>query len=688
VTFFFEEPLPLDPEVSVKLRTQRDDGVALDIDRDGVPNEDDNCPTIPNPDQADSEVDESGAEVGDGFGDACDNCPFVINPLQLDPDDDGFGEACDTCPESCNPVARGSDSCANPEQKNPFVDDPDGDMLGKICDNCPKVYNPGQEDDDPTTVEGRLCERPRSSLETEPPPPGGPEPLTLSTSNDPLPANSFRVKIDCGGLNLVQANPVIRIPGGVTSVDFGSAVGMPFTGCLLDTASGDQVISRCDTLPATGIDPALIDVTQTVTYGPFIGTPSQIDPDLFILSIFGNQVVEGFAQRLLCQTGEVVEVGILTLNGLPAGSVPAITTDGLDRYAAEGFRPLDSLVDALTGVVEVQDIEFRTGPAPGTEEFELRFGPSIDDATGFARRQLTLESSTRTIHRIAFCFQASSAVATNQMSFGNCAVPNTDFPFLLTCADDADLGPLVERSDTTASAAIPVTYVVPPNQDVSTGVPPGLPADSLCVVLQGRFPQGNDAEGDPLPKSLNELGLRSQLGIFEFLNGAEGSPAPQVNFPQALLDLPGVDDFIVPVSGTAFDPLQISVVGNLDQDGDDDFDQVPNNGDNCTKVANFLQENDGTVLAIGPGLDLIGNACQCCDGEAINNGHCFPEDLGPCQEALAGAPVDENAKARCSVTGATALTLEDILTLDLVLNGGETGGVQIQQVCPAAVGSQ
>ena len=76
-----------------------------DIDTDGVANEDDNCPTISNSDQTDTD--------GDLFGDVCDinptipdidqdgvaneddNCPMVFNENQKDTDFDGIGDACD-----------------------------------------------------------------------------------------------------------------------------------------------------------------------------------------------------------------------------------------------------------------------------------------------------------------------------------------------------------------------------------------------------------------------------------------------------------------------------------------------------------------------------------------------------------------------------------------------------------------
>lgn len=57
-----------------------------DSDEDGIPNDEDNCPNIPN-DQTDTD--------GDGVGNECDNCPAVSNPTQADSDGDGIGDACE-----------------------------------------------------------------------------------------------------------------------------------------------------------------------------------------------------------------------------------------------------------------------------------------------------------------------------------------------------------------------------------------------------------------------------------------------------------------------------------------------------------------------------------------------------------------------------------------------------------------
>jgi hypothetical protein len=70
-------------------------------DNDGVCQPSDNCPEIPNPDQADRDR--------DGVGDACDNCPNNANADQADADGDGLGDLCD--PYNC--VPRGAEMCNN-----------------------------------------------------------------------------------------------------------------------------------------------------------------------------------------------------------------------------------------------------------------------------------------------------------------------------------------------------------------------------------------------------------------------------------------------------------------------------------------------------------------------------------------------------------------------------------------------
>ncbi len=131
-----------------------------DVDLDTVPGPCDNCPTVSNFAQTDTD--------GDGHGDACDDCRTVANPAQTDTDGDGAGDACDNCVSVANPTQANADNDAlgdacDPDQDNdtvlnaadncPLVAnlaqlDTDGDGKGDACDNCPTVSNPTQLDTD------------------------------------------------------------------------------------------------------------------------------------------------------------------------------------------------------------------------------------------------------------------------------------------------------------------------------------------------------------------------------------------------------------------------------------------------------------------------------------------------------------------------------------------------------------
>jgi hypothetical protein len=63
----------------------------MDIDGDGTPNAEDNCPQMFNGDQHD--------EDDDNVGDVCDNCPHIANASQANAmDGDSVGDACDPNP--------------------------------------------------------------------------------------------------------------------------------------------------------------------------------------------------------------------------------------------------------------------------------------------------------------------------------------------------------------------------------------------------------------------------------------------------------------------------------------------------------------------------------------------------------------------------------------------------------------
>jgi hypothetical protein len=79
-------PDPLTWTGAVIVKVDIDATTLDDLDGDGVPNNEDNCPGTPN-DQTNSD--------SDSHGDACDNCPYVDNEDQIDSNDNGKGDACE-----------------------------------------------------------------------------------------------------------------------------------------------------------------------------------------------------------------------------------------------------------------------------------------------------------------------------------------------------------------------------------------------------------------------------------------------------------------------------------------------------------------------------------------------------------------------------------------------------------------
>lgn len=167
--------LPLEDEQEVRFP----DCATCDADSDGRVDSLDNCPSIPNPDQTNTDRTFTGGDSlgnacdddddADGIADVSDNCPLAPNADQADSDGDGLGDACDGDFDN-DGVPDASDNC--PSTANSSQTDTDGDGIGDACDtdmdndgvddgddNCPTIPNPDQKDSD-GDGEGDECDLP------------------------------------------------------------------------------------------------------------------------------------------------------------------------------------------------------------------------------------------------------------------------------------------------------------------------------------------------------------------------------------------------------------------------------------------------------------------------------------------------------------------------------------------------
>jgi hypothetical protein len=132
--------------------------ISSDKDKDGIKDDDDNCPDSPNTDQADFD--------GDGIGDVCDD----------DRDGDGVLNTDDDCPDT--PGSVDANGCLDLDQ----------DGIADISDNCPDVANSDQADSDGDGV-GDVCDEDRDGD-------------GILNDNDTCPDSKVGVTVDVTGCEL------------------------------------------------------------------------------------------------------------------------------------------------------------------------------------------------------------------------------------------------------------------------------------------------------------------------------------------------------------------------------------------------------------------------------------------------------------------------------------------------------
>ena len=264
----------------------------VDNDGDGVLNNLDNCPSVPNADQANSD--------GDSRGNACDNCPYVSNGDQADGDGDGRGNACDNCPATPNGGqadwdgdGRG-DACDNCTfTYNPTQADGDADGVGTACDNCANVPNSNQADVDHDGV-GDACDTaspPPSSTPVMCTVPAGQSCVIACTAHGSTGSIIVYASKTGGGGSIKTTVSGACVSGGSKSVIDSTADGVDATGSVGTTTTGTVTCTVTSIGGATGS-------------GQCWEPPQEVsDFNDAAFCVLGGLVASGPAEALACLEG-------------------------------------------------------------------------------------------------------------------------------------------------------------------------------------------------------------------------------------------------------------------------------------------------------------------------------------------------------------------------------------------------
>jgi hypothetical protein len=686
-TFASASPQPTGSELAFQVYSAEAPNFA-DADGDGVPDGEDNCPNVSNPEQLDSDF--------DGLGDACDNCDFVANGPgeagipgvgnQTDSDGDRAGDACDNCNPGCNLIVPPNGTCANSNQN-----DTDEDGVGDRCDNCREIPNPGQEDTDGDGI-GDACVPTLVTLDVQlasgfDAAQSVPTEKLFSANAVQGPVTTINITLDCNQ-DVGFANIGI-LPGG-------SAAFVDFAGCDDPPAVPGDNRRDCATAPDLG---PTVDAASSFTIGPMISAATNPDAPagLVVLRLAGSGGANG---DLLCAAGDQgVFLGPLRIENFVAGDNP-LTTQSFGSFLPD---PLSLLAGPAAGPTPPPEIPLAlvvTELLPAGDPLvtlELKRAPTAPDR----RFALRMGAPQNQIDRLVVGLTTDAAPTQADVSFGGCEVPGSSVA-------NAPAGFVNDLRGCPDAANLPAGAVVGTNVNIPTGFNIfGTPTVATYTV-------GPEAAGGVRPPNTIWIAVESQAGA---LNAAGGGTtvlgvveyAQPIDTPQIVLaggeTLPGYESGVIVVtSGPPVANDNVAIVSTFSVDDDLDQDGVGDEDDNCPSTPNGGpggQEDGGGVHTFSD--DGIGRACQCFDvtgNGVVDDGNLSEEDdVVPCQQVLAllpgDLPADEAAAAKCATVGDQEFGIVDLIVGELESAGEDTGlaetGVGLSaldggmQVCGPAV---